>query len=330
MQLRTPITINRLRLPNRLVMPPMATSKSSPDGTVTDALCAYYAEKSRGGYIGLVITEHCYVSPDGKAHAGQLSAADDRVVPGLARLVDTIHGNGTRVFAQLSHAGAFADPNAAGGETISADALRAPGLRAQSPTPRRMTAADIARVTENFAKAAVRVKAAGYDGVEIHSAHKYLLNQFYSPLSNHRTDAYTGSTIAGRIRLHLEILRAVRQAVGADYPIALRLGACDYMDGGTTIADSAEAAKLFAQAGLDLLDISGGFCSYVNPRSKEQGYFSEITEQIKANTSIPVLLTGGITEADAAEALLAAGKADLIGVGRAILRDSDWAKRAMT
>lgn len=328
--LQTPIAVNQLTLPNRLVMPPMATSKSNPDGTVTKALCDYYAEKSRGGYIGLIITEHCYVSRDGKASAGQLSVADDSVVQGLKSLVDTIHQNGTKVFAQISHAGGFTSPEVTGTETISASAVRAPGMRPNMPTPREMTAEDIQQIIADFTKAAVRVKNAGYDGVEIHSAHGYLLNQFYSPLANHRTDAYCGSTIEGRTRLHLEIIRSIRRAVGADYTIALRLGACDYMDGGTTITDSVEAAKLLEKAGLDLLDISGGLCRYISPISKEQGYFAEITEQIKKNVSVPVILTGGVTDAEAAEKLLENGQADMIGVGRAILRDSDWARRALT
>ena len=173
-------------------------------------------------------------------------------------------------------------------------------------------------------------RAKGFDGVEIHSAHGYLLNQFYSPLTNKRTDEYGSSNMNNRLRLHLEIIKSVRKVVGKEYPIALRLGACDYMDGGSTIEDGVEAAKILAEAKIDLLDISGGFCGYVRPQANNQGYFQELTIAIKKVVNIPVILTGGITDSIAAEELLQDNKADMIGVGRAILKDSSWAKEAIT
>jgi len=181
---------------------------------------------------------------------------------------------------------------------------------------------------EAFRAAALRAKTAGFDGVEIHSAHGYLLNQFLSPLSNKRTDEY-GGDILGRIRIHLEVIKAVREEVGDNFPILLRMGACDYREGGTSIEDSTAAAKAFEEAGVDILDISGGFCGYVNPTDNGQGYFSALTEAMKSTVSIPAILTGGVTNPDAAEQLLKDGKADLIGVGRAVYKDSDWAKNAM-
>jgi 2,4-dienoyl-CoA reductase-like NADH-dependent reductase (Old Yellow Enzyme family) len=155
------------------------------------------------------------------------------------------------------------------------------------------------------------------------------LNQFFSPLSNRRTDGYGGSVLE-RIRIHLEVIKAVKEATGGNFPVLLRLGACDYADGGTTIEDSVIASRQFEKAGIDALDISGGFNGYVIPGDmKTQGYFSPITEEIKKTVSIPIILTGGITEAAAAEQLLKDRKADLIGVGRAILTDSEWAKNAV-
>lgn len=325
--LNQPITVNHMELKNRLVMPPMATAKSAPDGMVTAALCDYYDEKSAGGDIGLIITEHSYVAPEGKASRGQLSIAVDSDVEGLKRLTDVIHRNESRVFAQINHAGAAASREITGCEVIGASAVRLPNGKGEMP--RVMDEADIAGVVRAFAQAARRAQLAGFDGVEIHSAHSYLLNQFYSPLTNRREDGYGGGSLEGRIRLHLEVIRAVREAVGADYPVALRLGACDYMDGGSTIADSVWAAREFEKAGIDLIDISGGLCGYLNPESKEEGYFCEISEAVKKAVSIPVILTGGIVTAQAAERLLEQEKADLIGVGRAILKDSEWARRAM-
>jgi len=155
--LATPVSVGTLRLHNRLVMPPMASRKPEADGQVGDALCAYYDEKTRGGFIGLVITEHSFINSKGKAHEGQLSIARDADVAGLRRLADTIHHNGTKVFAQISHAGGAAV---------------------------EMSLQDIQDTIADFASAARRAKDAGFDGVEIHAAHGYLLSQFYSPLVN--------------------------------------------------------------------------------------------------------------------------------------------------
>ena len=324
--LSTPITIGKLSLKNCLVMPPMATSNATDSGAVTRRLCDYYDEKSAGGYIGLIVTEHSYVSIEGKAGPGQVSIAQDDDVSGLSSLTEIIHKNGSKVMAQINHAGGAAKKEVTGRDALGASAAEMPKSGVK---PREMSAQDIAKVIDDFAAAAVRAKKAGFDAVEIHSAHGYLLNQFYSPLTNKRTDSYSGSTLSGRIKLHLEVIRAIRRAVGADYPIALRLGACDYTAGGTTKEDSVLAAKEFERAGVDFLDISGGFCGFTNPNSNAQGYFAELTEAIKASVSIPVILTGGITDAAAANSLLTDGKADLIGVGRAILKDRQWAARAM-
>lgn len=167
------------------------------------------------------------------------------------------------------------------------------------------------------------MKAAGYDGVEIHSAHGYLLNQFYSPLTNFRTDAY-GRSLENRLRFLLETVQKTREAVGADFPIAVRLGGCDYIDGGSTIRDAAQASVALEKAGIDLLDISGGFHIYMRPGHREPGWFSDMTNKIKKNVTIQVILTGGVRTKEQAEALLTEGKADLIGVGRAMMRNPLW------
>lgn len=323
------ITINGVEIANRLVMPPMATSKSNQDGTVSQDLCDYYDEKSVGGHIGLIITEHCYISKEGKASLGQMSIDTNCDIEGLKKLTDTIHHNDTKVFCQINHAGGATTNEITGQEVLSASSILIPRSKATQMTPREMNEADIQKVIDDFTSAALRAKEAGYDGVEIHSAHGYLLNQFYSPLTNHRNDLYNGSTLEGRIKLHLQVIAAVKKAVGDDYPIALRLGACDYTEGGSTIEDAVNACIAFEKQGVNLFDISGGFCGYIHPSNKEQGYFNEITQAIKEKVSVPVLLTGGIVDVQAAEQLLEEKKADLIGVGRAILKDSNWAKEAM-
>lgn len=324
-----PIQVNQIQIKNRLVMPPMATS-ASENGAVSQGLLDYYDEKSAGGYIGLIITEHSYVNQQGIAGPGQISISKDSDVEGLKKLVNVIHDNGTKVIAQINHAGSSTKQNVTGMPTISASAVLNQGATGKNgEMPQEMTQEDINRVVRDFASAAKRAKDAGFDGVEIHSAHGYLLDQFYSPLTNKRTDEYKGTTIEGRLRIHQEIITAVREAVGSDYLIALRLGGCDYMDGGSTVEDSIEAAVLLEKAGIDLLDISGGMNGYIIPGQKAPGYFSEMTEQIKKKIAIPVILTGGITEIADAEKLLADDQADFIGVGRAIFKDSTWAKKNM-
>jgi 2,4-dienoyl-CoA reductase-like NADH-dependent reductase (Old Yellow Enzyme family) len=302
--LQQPLTTGRLPLKNRLVMPPMATSKAESDGLVSQALLDYYDEKSRGGAIGLVIIEHSYITRKGQNRVGQPSVAHDGVIDGLARLAEVIHANGSKTAMQINHVGGAPGEAIPGVERVAPSALPWPAGSA-GRTAREMTLDEIGAIPGLFATAARRVKAAGFDGVEIHSAHGYLLNQFFSPLSNRRTDDY-GGDVRGRIKLHL-----------------------DYLEGGSRVEDSVVAAVAFEKAGVDVIDVTGGLSGYVRPGHSEPGYFAELSKPIRKAVSIPVILTGGVTEPEQAEALLAAGVADLIGVGRAVLKDSGWARRAM-
>lgn len=323
------ISIKNTLIKNRLVMPSMATAKSSDDGRVSQPLYDYYQEKSKGGYIGLIIIEHCFISKQGKASNGQLSVAEEKDVDGLKELVRMIHDNDSKVMAQINHAGSATTTEITGTKVVGPSPIIHPRRKeGDELIPHELDKDEIQLIIEDFANAARRVKEAGFDGVEIHSAHGYLLNQFYSPLTNHRKDEYGSDKIENRIRLHMEIIKAVRDVVGTDYPIALRLGGCDYSEGGSTIEDSVLACKLFEKAAVDLLDISGGMCGYLVAGRNEPGYFRDMTSRIKEEVSIPVMLTGGITSMESAEQLLEAKAADLIGVGRAILKDSLWAKKA--
>jgi len=322
-----PIKIGTLNLKNRLVMPPMATSKSEENGRISQAVIDYYNEKTQGGYISLVIIEHSFISQEGKASARQLSIADDCFIDDLKKLSDTIHHNGSKAVMQINHAGSAASRDITGLAPAAPSAILNPRVQ-KGEIPKELSKSEIEAIIQSFKVAALRVKKAGFDGVEIHSAHGYLLNQFFSPLSNKREDEY-GGDVLGRTKIHIEIIKAVRDAVGEDFPILLRLGSSDYREGGITISDSIVAAPYFENAGVDLLDIPGGFCGYIAPEHSEQGYFSPLTEAIKSVVSIPVILTGGITELAAAEKLLAEGKTDFVGVGRAILKDSNWAKNAI-
>jgi NADPH2 dehydrogenase len=322
-----PLKVGNLKLNNRLVMPPMATGKSQDDGRVSEEILNYYKEKSEGGYISLIIIEHSFINKEGKASNGQLSVSKDDDIEGLKKLAKVIQNNGAKAVMQINHAGGAATREVTGTDPVGPSAVANPRFK-EKKVPHELSKVEIKDIIEAFAKAAHRVKEAGFDGVEIHSAHGYLLNQFLSPLSNKRTDEY-GGNLNNRIRIHLEVIEAVKKSVGDDFLVLLRLGAADYIEGGTVISDGVVAAKEFEKAGVHILDISGGFLGYVMPNSKEQGYFWPLTDAIKKVVSIPVILTGGITEAPQAERLLDEGKTDLIGVGRAILKDSKWAQRAI-
>ena len=321
MYINQSLEINHKILRNRIVMPPMASGKAV-QGMPTEVQINYYRERSKA--TAMIIVEHEYISAEGMASKGQLSMADDSVIEGYRKLTKAVHEEGALILAQISHAGGVA-------RDIE-DVPIAPSpivIRPNMPTPKEMTADDISRVIHAFTEAAVRARKAGFDGVEIHGAHGYLLNQFYSPLTNFRTDEYTGNTMEGRTRIHTEIIKSVRKTVGNDFIVALRFGACDYMDGGSEIKDIPTASRIFEQAGIDLLDISGGHCIYTIKGKTEPGWFAELSKPAKQAVKIPVMLTGGVKTGEDAEKLLEGQAADLIGVGRSMMRDAEWTQKAL-
>lgn len=323
----TPLTTKKLTLKNRLVYPPMALSKATEDGLISKKTLEFYNDITRSKDIGLVIVEHSYISIEGKAHPKQTSIATDKTIEPMKKLVEILHKNEAKAILQINHAGSATSKEITGEEPIGPSAIPNPR---KGNIPRELSTKEIADIVKKFANSAKRAKFAGFDGVEIHSAHGYFLNQFLSPLSNKRKDKY-GGTIKNRIKIHLEVIRAIREEVGVSYPIFLRLGASDYTKGGTTIEDSKVASVELVKAGVDVLDISGGFCGYIpdNIDLKVQGYFHLLTSGIKEVVDIPVILTGGITDIISGNRLIKEKKCDLIGVGRAIFKDYTWSEREM-
>ena len=306
MLLKEPLQIKNKTLQNRIVMPPMAR-ECSEDGKVPEDLIDYY--KQRANSTGLIIVEHEYVSEEGRASPKQLSFADDSVIDSYRLLTEAVHSEGSCIIAQINHAGKEAKSyNKFDINTMSNN--------------------DIEHVKNAFIDAAKRTENAGFDGVEIHAAHGYFLSQTYSPYTNKRTDEYGGS-LENRLRLTNEIIKGVREAVSEDYIIAIRFGAYDYMEGGSKMEDIPFAVKSFEDSGADLIDISGGLCRYSNPNSKDPGWFKELSKIAKDSSDVPIILTGGVKKARDAERLLKDETCDLIGIGRAMLMDAEWSRKAL-
>ncbi len=331
MELGSSLKIGNCEAHTRLVLPPMATEKA-PDHRVTDELCAYYTRMAADGAFGVIYTEHTFISPEGQASPNQLSLADEESVAGHARLAEAIHRGGSLAMAQLNHAGSGARSGITGLPAFGPSAVKNPRAnfkKAMEPEPQELTQQDIDRLIDCYAAAARRAVSAGYDGVEIHCAHGYLLDQFYSPLTNRRTDEYTGADLVGRTRLQRQVIRAVRETIGSAPVISLRLGATDLAPGGADVSEVPAAAALLATESLDMLSISGGMCGYQADGLTAEGYFSDLSAAAKGAVTIPVLLTGGIRTSAAASRLIEEGAADLIGVGRPLLIDPHYAARML-
>lgn len=318
------IKVGTGELISRLAIAPVAQEAAAlPGNLVSDDSVEYYRSRTAGGKVGLMVVEHCHVRPDGIATPKQLSIADDSVIEGFKRIADAVHKNGSKVVVQISHAGNVScQPN-----RIGPSALMNPGpitglLKITDP-PREMTTAEVKEIEECYVQAARRVMAAGFDGIELHAAHGYLLSQFYSPLTNQRTDEYGGS-LENRIRLHLDIIKRLRENHGKDMLLSMRFGPCDHLPGGVEIDDGIKAAQAFEAAGVDVLDVSGGLCGFNRPDKKDPGWYAEVTKELRKHISIPVILTGGIKTGKFGQELIDDGSTDIVGIARTASKDPNW------
>lgn len=326
MKINDVVSSKNIEFKNRIVMPPMATAKADEEGHVTKEILDYYNDKTKSGLLSAVISEHCYVDIKGKAHKKQMSVSCDSDIEGLTKLATTIHINNSLAILQISHAGSMAKKEVTGYTCVAPSAIISPTTR-NNEMPTMLSIDEIKVIEQEFIQAAKRAKLAGFDGVELHSAHGYLLDQFLSPLSNHRDDEY-GIDINGRIKIHLDILKGIKEELGSTYPVLIRMGAGDFKEGGLTIEDAVSAAIAFEKAGVDVLDISGGMCFYTISDTRP-GYFDVVAKPIFDCVSIPVILTGGITSKKDIEDVLGRNTCDLVGVGRAIYKDSNWLEKQL-
>lgn len=312
---------SKIKLHNRIVMPPMATYLATENGEVTENLIKHYLRRAQSG-TGLIITEHSYVDDGGKVNKNQLGSHRDANITGLKKLVDTIHATGAKVGLQITHAGASCSRQIIGQDPVGPSPVSNPGGKG---VPRELTLKDIKLIKSLFANAALRAKMAGFDMVEIHGAHGYLLNQFMSPLTNKRTDEYGGS-LENRILFPLEVIMEVRKKLGDEFCIFYRLGADDRYPTGLTPEDSRVIALRLIEAGVDVLDLSGGHCG--SRIDTGPGFFVYLARVIKPAVNVPVLITGGVTSPTFANKLITENIADLVGVGRAQLKDPNWTRTA--
>jgi NADPH2 dehydrogenase len=321
--LSSDLALPGLSLRNRIVMPPMANNKADDRGFVTETLVSHYARHAAGG-PGLVVVEHAYVTLTGRVDQNQLGIWSDDHVPGLSLIADAIHAGGAAAVIQITHGGARCPRSATGFTAVSPSGIAVPG---DDEEPRPMAIDEIDAVPELFSAAAARATAAGFDGVEVHGAHGYLLDQFMSPFTNRRQDAY-GGTLEHRLRLVRETLEAVRRGLGSGL-LMYRLGADDRPVPGITPDDAALIAPYLEDWGVALIDCSGGLCGSRPADRTEPGYFVEAGKAVKDAVSVPVAAVGGITDPVFADDLVRRGVLDLVCVGRAQLRDPEWANMAL-
>jgi len=311
-----PLKVKGYNLRNRIVMPPMQTGRASFEGAVTNRLINFYVRRSSA--CGLPIVEHAYVSPTGKIGPKQLGIFNDSLISGLEKLAKGLHGVGAPAVVQISHAGGVTNKKVIGTEPAG------PSAR---PKTRMLEESEIEVIVEDFTLAAERAVRAGFDGVELHGAHGYLLNQFFSPLLNKRDDDY-GGTLEKRIKFPLLVVKKVRERLNGRL-LLYRLGSDDLAPGGTHIEDSVFFAKKLEQSGVDIIDVSGGMCGSEPKQLKHiKGYFIPQASEIKKAVNVPVIGVGGITDAVFADKLVSERKVDLVAVGRAFWRDNEWAIKA--
>ncbi|UQD51849.1 NADH:flavin oxidoreductase [Bacillus methanolicus] len=318
-----PFKIGKLELKNRLVVPAMVTNYCNPDGTAIERYIAYHEAKAKGGW-GLIITENYGIDEHSRGfdRAGGLWSDDQ--IESHAKLTERIHMHGGKIAAQIYHAGRQTGSQITGVQPIAPSPIEDPTI---GEIPHELTKAEIKELVGKFGDAALRAKKAGFDAVEIHGAHGYLINQFLSPFSNKRTDEY-GGTIINRTRFAVEIIENVRKKVGDDFPILFRISTDEFVEGGLTIEDTKVIARILEQAGIDAIHCSTGVYKtmqyVIQPADVPHGFSVHLAAEIKKVVSIPVIAVGRINDPFIAESVLLSEKADLISMGRASLADPDF------
>ena len=321
-RLLDPLKIGSLELRNRIVMPPMGTGYADTKGEVTEKLLKHYADRSSD--LGLLIVEHSFVAPQGRAGANQLGVHSDDLIPGLTRLVEAVHEHGTPIAIQLNHGGGTSSSEVTGSQPVAPSSVMHPHRGGE--IPHQLSSDEIEGVIDCFRDAARRGVEAGFDAVEVHGAHGYLLGQFHSPLTNKRVDEY-GGALENRVRLSRRIVEEVKRDLGSNFPVFYRIGVEDAVQypGGLTLQEGVEAARMIVGAGVDVVDVSGGFGGGRPEGLEGPGFFVPHAAMVKEVVDVPVIGVGGIQRAEEADSIIRSGRVDLVAVGRAYLSEPRWA-----
>lgn len=328
-QLFDPITIRGVEISNRAWVSPMC-QYSAKDGVVGEWHHVHLGSFATGG-AGLIMAEASGVVADGRISVGCPGLYNDAQVAAWSPIVDFAHSMGTKIGIQLAHAGRkggttnpgsdhfMATPDEGGWEAVAPSAIAFEGY----PTPRALTSAEIHQLVREFAVAAKRAMKAGFDLVEIHAAHGYLLHEFYSPLSNHRTDEY-GGDFAGRTRFLKEVVTEVRAAIGENVPLFVRISASDWIEGGWTIQDSVQLSNELVELGVDLIDVSSGGNVHNAKIAVGPGYQVAFSEAIKRGSRVKTSAVGMITDPVQANEIIESGQADAVMLAREMIRNPRW------
>jgi len=329
----SPIKIGSMELPNRIMMAPMTVDYGLPDETPSDRQLAYYGERAAGG-MGLIGLEVCSVDPDHRYQQHSLGLHSDSQIEGHRKLVDVIHAHGVKVQPQLSHPGPeslapfFKQIQPMGPSVIRTETTK--------QVCREIGLDEIEAVVEMYGEGARRAREAGYDGIELHAAHNYMmLGSFLSPLRNYRTDEYAGGKFEGRAKLLLDVLARIRQKVGADFPITVRISGFERQSGGREINDTQRLAPLLVHAGVDCFHVSGGvgdanITQIITGPEFGVGYNVAAATAIKQVVDVPVLVVGQNMDPLLADRIISEGRADMIAMGRALLADPQFPNKAMS
>lgn len=324
----SPLRVGGIELKNRMVMSPMGDGLANREGNVTEEMIAYYGARAKSG-VGLIYIGTTCVQEDDGNKPDQHKIFREQNLRGLRRLSEGIHRYEAKVFVQLYHSGRQGNPAVLGHGTVAPSPL--PVATGEVPgIPRELTIPEIHEIEQNFIRAAVLASRAGFDGVEIHAGHGYLINEFLSPACNIRTDEYGGNR-ENRTRMLVNILKGIREKLGPQFPISVRMSVIELVENGLTIDESVEIAKIAEAAGASILNISAGIMEtqYIQMASPEyeQGYLVPYAAKIKENVKIPVAAVGRIRDFSFAEQVLADGKADLILFARPFIADPNFIKK---
>lgn len=326
----TPIRIGSIEASNRIARSATGERMCSSDGRVTPLVVEFYGTLARGG-VGLIITGHSFVRADGIACEGMMGVHSDKMLPGLAELVRAVHLTDARIVCQLNHAGRQTRP-----ELIEGKRPVAPSEvtdRASGLTPRALAAEEMEPLVESYVAAARRCREAGFDGVQLHCAHGYLMSQFISPYTNRRDDPWGGS-VEARARFPLEVLRRIRAELGGEYPVLVKLNAEDFIEGGLTLDQSCRIAAMMEREGITAIEISAGMAETVDKIVRKkidsvdgEAYFLPYAREFRRHVRVPLISVGGYRSLSVMESAITSGAADLVALCRPLIREPDLPRK---